>query len=82
MADARALRKTVGNLSLKLAIWSARDDSKPDAHARRSANDAMDAIDAALAELHRVRAALADEMREADDATAARVDAILASPRP
>lgn len=51
-----ALRDHVGDLGAWLAIWSARDDGRPDAHARRRANDAMDAIDAALRDLHDLRA--------------------------
>jgi hypothetical protein len=61
-----------------LAIWQARDDSRPDAHARRCGSDAVDAIDAALAGLHAIRARLITEIRASDDATAARVDALLA----
>ena len=49
-ADLSALHTHVDNLGPWLAIWSAR--TEPDAHARRCANDAMDAIDAALAGLH------------------------------
>ncbi len=72
-----ALRGHVDDLGAWLAIWSARDDGRPDAHARRCANDAMDAIDAALRELHAVRQRLTDEIRASDDATAARADALL-----
>ena len=39
----------------------------------------MDAIDAMLAELHALRSRLTGEMRASDDATAARVDALLAA---
>jgi len=38
----------------------------------------MDAIDAALRELHGLRARLVGEIRQADDASAARVDELLA----
>jgi hypothetical protein len=69
-----ALRDHVGDLGARLAIWSARDDGRPDAHARRCANDAMDAIDAALRDL---RARLVGEIRASDDAAAPRVDALL-----
>jgi hypothetical protein len=41
-----ALRDNVENLGAWLAIWEAR--SEPDAHARRCANDAVDAIDTML----------------------------------
>lgn len=60
-----------------LALWSVRDDSKPNAAARRSANDAMDAIDRALAGLYKLRSRLVDDIRRSDDAAAARVDAVL-----
>lgn len=67
-----------------LAIWSAR--TEPDAHARRCASDAIDAIDAALGALHRVRARLVGEVRQADDRAADRADELLArlrdDPRP
>ncbi len=77
-APLSALRNHVEDLAADLAIWQARDDGKPDAHARRAANDAVDAIDAAIKELHQIRARLITEVRVSDDATAARVDAMLA----
>lgn len=49
-----AVHDAVDNLGPWLAIWEAR--AEPDAHARRCASDAVDAIDAALAELHGIRA--------------------------
>ena len=73
-----ALRNNVEDLAVALAIWEARDDTRPDAHARRCANDAVDAIDGALAGLHKMRALLISEIRVSDDATAARIDAMLA----
>jgi hypothetical protein len=71
-----ALRGYVDDLGAWLAIWEGR--RQPDAHARRCLNDAMDAIDAALRELHALRSRLAGEIRDSDDATAARADALLA----
>jgi hypothetical protein len=65
------------NLGVWLAIWEARKE--PDAHACRCAGDAVDAIDAMLRDLHSVRQQLISEIRQADDATAARADALLAS---
>lgn len=73
-----ALRKHVDGLGGWLAIWEARAQDGPDAHARRCANHAMDAIDAMLRDLHAVRAQLTGEIRADDDATAARVDVLLA----
>ena len=72
-----AIRNHADDLGAWLAIWSARDDGKPDAHARRCANDAVDTIDAALRALHQVRQRLTDEIRASDDASAARADALL-----
>jgi hypothetical protein len=66
-------------LSTWLAIWGARNE--PDAHARRCANDAVDAVDAMLRDLHTIRQQLISEIRAADDATAARADALLARAR-
>jgi hypothetical protein len=65
-------------LDIALARWARRDDTKAEPAVRRAANDAMDAIDATLRELHAMRARLLDEMRASDDATAARADALLA----
>ncbi len=76
-----AIRNHVDELDVWLGIWSARDDSRPDAHARRCANDAMDAIDAMLRNLHLVRGRLVGEIRAADDASAARVDKLLCGRR-
>ncbi len=72
-----AIRNHAEDLGAWLAIWSARDDGKPDAHARRCASDAVDAIDVALRELHQVRQRLIGEIRASDDASAARVDRLL-----
>ena len=72
-----AIRSHAGQLGAALAIWQARDDTKPDAHARRGANDAVDALDGALAELHKIRQHLITEIRISDDATAIRADELL-----
>ena len=72
-----ALRGHVDDLGAWLAIWSARQEGRPDAPARRCANDAVEVIDAALADLHRIRQQLVGEIRDSDDATAARADALL-----
>jgi len=70
-----AIRSRVDDLGAWLGIWANRNE--PDAHARRCANDAMDAIDAMLRDLHRVQGQLVGEIRDSDDATAARADALL-----
>lgn len=68
-------------LGAALALWEGRDDSKPQAQVRQAANRAMDIIDKMLAELHQLRSRLTAEIRASDDATAARVDAMLAELR-
>jgi hypothetical protein len=74
-APLSALRSRVDDLGTWLAIWENR--TKPDAHARRCAADAVDAIDGALRSLYNVRQRLISEIRQADDATAARADELL-----
>ncbi len=69
-----------GVLGVALVQWAARDDSRADPHARRAANDALDSVDAMLAGLYELRSRLITEIRESDDQTAARVDALLAHP--
>jgi hypothetical protein len=73
------LREAVEDVAVRVFIWTGRRE--PDAHARRAASDAVDAIDTAVAALHRIRATLIGQIREADDRTAERVDALLARPR-
>ena len=73
------LREHVENLATWLAIWEARKE--PDALARRCASDAVDAIDGAPRDLYLIRGQLTAEVRQADDATAVRADALLARMR-
>ena len=68
----------LGVLGVALAAWATRDDSKAQPEIRQAANTAMDAIDAMLAELHRAQEQLVAEIRQSDDATTARVHAMLA----
>lgn len=83
-ADARALPavRAIGGhtatLAHALTLWAVRDDSRPQAEVRKAANTAMDALDAALALLYELRSRLLTEIRESDDQTAVRVDAMLA----
>lgn len=63
-------------LGMALRQWEGRGDGAPGR--RRSANEAMAVIDDMIAALHQVRGELAAEMRAYDDATAARVDKLLA----
>jgi hypothetical protein len=71
-ASLSALRSHTQDLAVWLAVWEARQE--PDAHARRCASDAVDAIDAMLAGLHSIRARLVSEIRQADDAADRRAD--------
>lgn len=72
-----AVRDHVEDLAVALAVWESRDNAKAQPEVRRAANDAMDAIDAAIRELYGLQSALTGEIRKADDATAARVDELL-----
>jgi len=74
-AELSSVRAHVDGLGVWLRIWQAR--AEPDADARRCARDAIVALDAALLDLHQIRAALIGEIRAADDAAAARADALL-----
>ena len=67
-----------GVLGIALGIWMARDDAKTEPDVRWAANIAMDAMDAMLAELHRLRSRLMTEIRASDDIRNARVDEMLA----
>jgi hypothetical protein len=73
------LEDPMGVLSVALRQWEDRDDSKAQPDVRRAANTAMAAIDGMLRDLHAMRARLVSEIRGSDDATAARVDAMLAA---
>ena len=67
-------------LSGALVTWATRDDSKAQPAVRESANTAMAAIDDMIAGLQAARAALVAEIRASDDASGARIDALLAIP--
>ncbi len=76
-----ALRNHVDDVAIWLAIWSARDDGKPEPHARRCAGDAVKAVDSMLGHLYGIRAQLVSEIRDSDQATATRADDLLARVR-
>jgi len=67
-------------LTVALNTWAGRDDTKAQPQVREAANTAMSAIDMMLAKLHAARSVLVSEIRVSDDATDARVDAMLAVP--
>jgi hypothetical protein len=73
-----AVRGHLEELDAALALWETRDDTKAQPGVRRAASDAVDAIDAALRELHGIRSRLIPEIRASDDAAMARADALLA----
>jgi hypothetical protein len=74
--DLTVIRDSAESIPVWVGIWQAR--AEPDAHARRCASDAIDAIDQALAALHRTRARLITETGQADKLAAARADQLLA----
>ncbi len=74
-APLSALLEHAENLGAWLGIWENRRE--PDAFARRCASDAVDAIDAMLRDLYLIRGRLTAEIRQDDDATAARADELL-----
>ena len=73
------LEDPMGVLAIALGQWEARDDTRAQPEVRQAASTAMDELDRMLRELHAMRARLVGEIRASDDATAARVDAMLAS---
>jgi hypothetical protein len=78
-ADLSVAREAVDYIGVGLAIWQARRE--PDAFARRCAADTINAIDHGLTALHRIRAELVTQVRQADDQAAARADELLARMR-
>ena len=66
-----------GVLGIALAQWMARDDTKAQPAIRQAANTAMDQVDAMLSELHTLRSQLVSEIRDSDDASDARAEALL-----
>ena len=71
------LEDPMGVLAVALAQWETRDDTRPQPEVRRAANTAMDAIDAMLRELYLMRERLVSEIRDSDDATTVRAEALL-----
>jgi hypothetical protein len=73
-----ALGEHVETLGVALAWWDGRDDIRAQPEVRRAANTAVDEIDTLLRKLYHVRSRLISEIRRSDDASNARVDALLA----
>jgi len=61
------LQEPLDDLARSLHLWYGRDESRPQAHVRRAANKAVDAMDGMLRELYLMRARLVSEVREFDD---------------
>ena len=76
-AAVAAVRANLDDLSLYLAVWSARADACLEAHARRCASDAVNTIDTIITELHGIRGQLIPEIRASDDAAMTHADALL-----
>ena len=72
-----ALRGHLGELETALALWAARDGTQAQPGVRQAANEAMDAVDGALRELHGLRSRLVSEIRAADDETMTRTEELL-----
>jgi hypothetical protein len=72
------LNQTVSDLVSSLELWATRDDTKAQAVVRKAAGTAVETVDAMLRELQQLRSQLVTEIRQSDDAAAARVDALLA----
>lgn len=77
----RALDAQLGVLGIAVAQWAIRDDTKAQPEIRQAANAAMAALDDMLFTLLRLRGQLVTEVRQSDDASAARTDALLAKYR-
>lgn len=72
-----ALRGHVEAVTSALERWAERDPSTLQPEVRRAGNEAVAAIDAMAGELRRLRYRLAAEIREGDQAGAARANAYL-----
>jgi len=75
--------EAVEDLRKALELWCTRDDAAGSPLGVRSAaNEAVDSIDTALRTLHEIRGETVAQVRRYDDASMARVDALLAEVRP
>jgi hypothetical protein len=71
------LHDQIGILGVALAWWAERDDTTAQSEVRQATTTAAAAIDALLARLYAARSALLTQIRQSDDAAAARGDAPL-----
>ena len=85
MSNERVIKaaEAVEDLRKALELWCTRDDAAGSPLGVRSAaNEAVDSIDTALHALHEIRSETITQVRRYDDASTARVDALLAAVRP
>jgi hypothetical protein len=68
----------LGDLDAAMATWAARDDSQAQPEVTSAGHAAVEAIDAMLVKLHRMRQQLVAENREHEDAAMGRSAALLA----
>jgi hypothetical protein len=68
-------------LNVALDTWAQRDDSRPQPEVRTAANTAMDTIDVLLRDIYELRDRLTGEIKQSDDASMARAEALLADVR-
>ncbi|MGH3162568.1 MAG: hypothetical protein ACRDOC_11825 [Streptosporangiaceae bacterium] len=78
-ADLSTAREGVEDTAVRVFSWSARNE--PDPVARRAASDAIAAADRVIGAMHRIRAELITQTRQADDASMARAGQLLARGR-
>jgi hypothetical protein len=76
-AAVAAVRANLDDLSLYLAVWSARADACLEPHARRCASDAVNTIDTIITELYGIRGRLIPEMRASDGVAMEHADGLL-----
>lgn len=68
-------------LNEAVTVWDGRDDSVAQVGVRKAGGDAVLAVDDLLRGLYELRRELLTELRESDDRSAARADALLARSR-
>lgn len=75
------LRIQVENLAVALTLWVTRDATIPQPDVTAAGYAAIDAIDAALRDLHGLRSPLVSEIRQHQDDNLARADQLIARGR-
>lgn len=75
----RRVAGQVGALDAALAVWATRDNAQAQPEVRQAASAALDAMDAVIRVLYDARRDLVAEIRQADAAADARIEALLAN---